>query len=208
MSDNGATEPLKAQTSARVEGRTAEDGRRRRGLDNRGRIIAAMLEIIRRGETASAEQVAAQADVGLRTVFRHFQDMDSLYREMSTVIEGELQTIAARPLKTADWRGRLMELIERRAMAFEKIAPFAIASMGYRQRSKFLQADHARLVKILRDVVEAELPANLPLDPASVEVLDLLLSFEAWSRLRCEQGLSLKEAKNALKLAITRIIAD
>ncbi len=81
MSDNGATEPLKAQTSARVEGRTAEDGRRRRGLDNRGRIIAAMLEIIRRGETASAEQVAAQADVGLRTVFRHFQDMDSLYRE-------------------------------------------------------------------------------------------------------------------------------
>jgi hypothetical protein len=30
--------------------------------------------------------VAGRADVGLRTVFRHFQDMDSLYREIGAVV--------------------------------------------------------------------------------------------------------------------------
>ena len=74
----------------------AEDGRRRRGEDNRAKIVAAMLEIIHAGEIApSAELVAQRADVGLRTVFRHFQDMDSLYREMSVVIGKELHAAAA-----------------------------------------------------------------------------------------------------------------
>ncbi|MFM8818949.1 MAG: TetR/AcrR family transcriptional regulator, partial [Phenylobacterium sp.] len=55
------------------------DGRRRRGLDSRDRIIAAMLDLAREGEVApGAERVAARAEVGLRTVFRHFRDMDSL----------------------------------------------------------------------------------------------------------------------------------
>jgi len=185
-----------------------QDGRRRRGQDNRGRIIAAMLDVIRSGETPTAELVAARADVGLRTVFRHFQDMDSLYREISTAIEGELRTITARPLKAHHWRDRLMELIERRAMAFETIAPFETASRGVRRRSKVLQADHLRLVKILRGVIEAELPTDPVLDRALVEVLDLLLSFEAWSRLRCEQGLTVTEAQNALKSAVSRMIGD
>ena len=56
-----------------------QDGRRRRGQDNRARIVAAMLEIIHGGELSpGAEQVAQRADVALRTVFRHFSDMDSL----------------------------------------------------------------------------------------------------------------------------------
>ena len=105
------------------------DGRRRRGMDNRARIVAAMLEIVRSGEVApTAEQVAARADVGLRTVFRHFQDMDSLYQEMSVAIEGELLAVAARPFRSEDWRGRVIELVARRAFAFEKVAPYQRAS--------------------------------------------------------------------------------
>ena len=72
------------------------DGRRRRGEDNRARIVAAMLEIIQEGEVSpSAEQVAERADVGLRTVFRHFSDMDSLYSEMSEAIEQMIADRAA-----------------------------------------------------------------------------------------------------------------
>ena len=73
------------------------DGRRRRGLDNRAKIVAALMEIVRSGEVApGAEQVAARADVGLRTVFRHFQDMDSLYSEVSALMEREFHAVAAR----------------------------------------------------------------------------------------------------------------
>lgn len=183
------------------------DGRRRRGQDNRARIVAAMLEIIHAGEVApSAEQVAQRADVGLRTVFRHFQDMDSLYREMSVVIAGELQEIADRPFKSQDWRERVMELIERRGGAFEKVGPFLRASTVFRYRSKFLDVDNVRLVTALRDILKAQLPPAVARDQLKLEALDLLLSYESWSRLRREQGLSPKRTQETLTATVRRLL--
>ena len=166
------------------------DGRRRRGLDSRDRIIAAMLDLMREGEVApGAERVAARAEVGLRTVFRHFRDMDSLYAEMSRAIEGELADLIARPLEAHDEAGRLAEILARRAEVFERIFPFKHASGAHRHRSAFLERGHARTVSVLRDMLVRELPIACS-DPVRREALDLLLSFEAWSRLRREQGLN------------------
>jgi AcrR family transcriptional regulator len=185
----------------------AVDGRRRRGQDNRARIVAAMLEIIHAGEVApSAEQVAQRADVGLRTVFRHFRDMDSLYREMSVVIAGELQTVAETPFRSTEWRERVLELIERRAWAFEKVGPFLRASTVFRYRSKYLEVDNTRLVAALREILKRQLPPEVARDQLKVEALDLLLSFEAWSRLRREQGLSPKRAREVLAAAVRRLL--
>ena len=39
------------------------------------------------------------------------------------------------------------------------------------------------------------------------EALDLLLSYEAWSRLRHDQGLSVKRAKETLEAAVRRLLA-
>jgi len=190
-----------------VTQQSAQDGRRRRGQDNRARIVAAMLEIIQGGELSpSAELVAARANVGLRTVFRHFKDMDSLYREMSEVIEGELRTLVDRPFKAQTWKARVIELVARRAEVFERIAPFKRASDAYRHRSRFLEGDSARLVTALREILIRELPAEVAGDTARVEILDLLLSWESWSRLRREQGLSVENAKATLEAAIGRIV--
>ncbi|MDB5425716.1 MAG: transcriptional regulator [Phenylobacterium sp.] len=184
------------------------DGRHLRSADSRARIVAAMLEIVRDGEVSpSAEQVAARADVGLRTVFRHFKDMDSLYREMTVVIEAEMRVIVARPFTAPDWRGRLVELIGRRGAVFEKIAPFKRASDVGRHRSKFLEADNARLIATLREILEAQLPPHISDDALKLEILDLLLSFESWSRLRHGQGLSPRQAQDALEAAVRRLIA-
>ena len=183
------------------------DGRRRRGQDNRARIVAAMLDIIHAGDMApSAEQVAQRADVGLRTVFRHFQDMDSLFREMSAVIMGELEAVASTPFKSHDWKGRVVELVERRAWAFEKVGPFLRAASLMRRRSKYMDVDHTRLVKALREILKQQLPPVVARDQLKLEALDLLLSFEAWSRLRREQGLSPKRARETLETAVRQIL--
>jgi len=184
------------------------DGRRRRGIDNRARIVAAMMEMVRADEIApSAERVAARADVGLRTVFRHFQDMDSLYREMSLSIEREIRAIIDQPLQAAPGQERVVELIGRRARAFETIAPFRRAAEAFRHRSKFLGSDYARLQTQLRAILERELPPEVAGDPLKLEALDLLLSFEAWARLRRDQGLSVDEAKAVLESAARALIA-
>jgi AcrR family transcriptional regulator len=195
-------------SSAVAVARTA-DGRRRRGEDNRAKIVAAMLEIIHAGDLApSAEQVAARADVGLRTVFRHFQDMDSLYREMSVVISSELHTAAQTPFKSEDWRERVVELIGRRSWAFEKVGPFLRASAVFRHRSKFLDADNADFATALRTILKRQLPPAVARDQARLEILDLLLSFETWSRLRREQGLTPKRAREVLETAVRRMLGD
>ena len=198
---------LKLQT-ADANPTPAIDGRRRRGQDNRARIVTAMLEIIHGGDLSpSAEQVASRADVGLRTVFRHFQDMDSLYREMSVVIEGELRAVVDRPFRSDDWRERVVELIYRRSEVFERIGPFKRASDAFRHRSKFLEGDGARLTAALREILVRELPADVAADGPKLEILDLLLSYETWARLRRDQDLSLKRAHQALDIAVRRLIS-
>ena len=184
------------------------DGRRRRGQDNRARIVAAMMEIIHAGQVApSAELVAERADVGLRTVFRHFQDMDSLYREIGAVVGRKVRAILDAPLAAEAWPERLIETVARRGEAFETIAPFKRAADVFRHRSKYLGSDYAGLVVELRNILTQELPPEILRDKARVEALDMLLSFEAWSRLRREEDLSVKRAQEVLEAAVRRLIA-
>jgi AcrR family transcriptional regulator len=183
------------------------DGRRRRSQDSRARIVAAMLDLIHGGEVApGAEQVAERAQVGLRTVFRHFKDMDSLYREMSHEIESELRRVVLRPFKAEAWRERILELIDRRSQAYEKIAPFKRASDAHRHTSRFLAGDQGRLAAESREILKRLLPPEVARDQIKFETLDLLLSYEVWSRLRREQGLTARRARGVLEVAVARAL--
>ena len=62
--------------------------------------------------------MAETAKVGLRTVFRHFDDMDSLYREMSELIEAMVHPTMFRPYQAEHWRDRVRELAARRVEVF------------------------------------------------------------------------------------------
>jgi AcrR family transcriptional regulator len=183
------------------------DGRRKRSEDSRARIVAAMLELVHRGEMApGAEQVAAHAGVGLRTVFRHFNDMDSLYREMSSAIEAEIMDVAARPLKGETWREKLSDMIARRAGAFEKMAPYQRAAAVHRHRSPYLVAGHERFTSTCRAYLTAILPNDIVSQPGLLESLDLMLSFETWSRLRREQNLTARRARAVIEETVQKLI--
>ena len=184
------------------------DGRRRRSQDSRARIVGALLELVREGNPSpSAEAVATRAKVGLRSVFRHFDDMDSLYREMTAVIEAELMSLIANSLQGETWRERLLALVDRRSNAFEAVAPFRSASDLLRQRSPFLQEAHARMNGFLRAVLVNVLPDELAADPLRLEALDMAMSFEAWRRLRADQGLELEPARETVRALVTSLTA-
>lgn len=181
----------------------AVDGRRRRSQDSRARIVQAMLELVREGDISpSAELVATRADVGLRTVFRHFRDLESLYREMSAVIEAELMALAHTPFKATAWRDRVLELVERRGWAYERIAPFKRASEVHRHHSPAPALDNAKLVEVARAILRRELPPELARDRVRFEAIDLLLSFDAWNRLRRDQDLSPRRSTEVLQAMI------
>ena len=184
------------------------DGRRKRSEDSRARIVAAMLELVQDGEMApGAEQVAAHAGVGLRTVFRHFNDMDSLYREMSAAIEAEIMEVAAKPLKGETWREKLSDMIARRAGAFEKMAPYQRAAVVHRHRSPYLEDGHERFNATCRAYLMAILPKDVAARPTMLESLDLMLSFETWSRLRREQNLTARRARAVVEDIVEKLLA-
>lgn len=171
------------------------DGRRQRADANKRRIALAMLDLVRTGETApSADRVAEAAGVGRRTVFRLLNDMEGVYREMHAVMVERLAPTFAAPLKATAWRGKLDELIERRARMFEEMLPIKTAADAIRLNSPFLQGEHKKLTLAQREAVLAVLPASVTAQAELVEALDLTLSFEAWRRLRYEQRLPVKQA--------------
>jgi len=184
------------------------DGRRQRTVDSRARIVGAMLELTAAGHiSVSAELVAERASVGLRTVFRHFNDMDSLYREMSLAVEARLRREVSFDFASARWREQLVELTRRRTAIFERIAPYKRAEAAHRHRSKVLADDIDRLNTFMRDMLRSVVPAAVSRDPVLFEALDLMLSFECWERLRRDQGLSPRRAREVLEGAVGKLIA-
>jgi AcrR family transcriptional regulator len=183
------------------------DGRHRRSERSRARIVDALLELVLAGKTTpNAEEVAATAKVGIRSVFRHFNDMESLYREMSLRLESEFMQAAKLPFTSTDWRGKLVEMIDRRFAVFERIAPYRRAADGYRLRSPALQADIEKLDRFLRMRLQYVVPAEA-LDTDRIEVLDMILSFEGWNRLRHTQGLSPDAARRVTDVTVERLLA-
>jgi AcrR family transcriptional regulator len=185
----------------------APDGRRHRSQKSQARIVNAMLELVAKGNLApSADQIADIAKVGRRSVFRHFSDMDSLYREMSDSIAATMGSIALQPFQASDWVGQVLELVDRRAMGFEKMKPFLLAAQVHRHRSAFLKTSHARFVEMLRTVLLGIVPKQVAGDAVTVEALDMLLSFESWCRLRDDQGLGVAKSRRVLKQAIEALL--
>ena len=184
------------------------DGRRKRADDNRRRIALAMLELVRAGETKpSADQVAEAAGVGRRTVFRLFDDMEGVYREMHAEMTSRLAPMFAAPFKATTWRERVDELIERRARMFEEMLPIKTAADAHRYASEFLQNEHRKITKLQRNTMLAVLPQSIVSQTERVSALELTLSFEAWRRLRYEQRLPIKQAIATLRLMVKALLS-
>lgn len=183
------------------------DGRIRRSQTSQQKIVNAMLALVAEGHmTPSAEQVAERAGIGLRSVFRHFKDMDSLYREMTRALIATIDDALRQPFKSLEWRARVLELVDRRAAVYEKLAPFLRAGQAQRQRSPVLAENHQRFVEALRQILISLLPREAVRDDQLVEAVDLLVSFEAWQRLREDQGLTAAKAQRVLKATIDAVL--
>lgn len=178
-----------------------QDGRRLRSAASRRRIVEAMRDLIREGTVSPrAEEVAARADVGLRSVFRHFDDMESLYREIGDLILADIAPMLELPPPSGTAEEILQEMIDRRTKLFERIMPFRVAADMNAHRSPFLAEDRTLMNSTLRDIMRSSLPASLRKDKVVVDALDAVLSVDFWRRLRFDQRLSISQARKVVEL--------
>lgn len=177
----------------------APDGRRKRSVRSREKIIQALFDLVRAGDIdVSAQRVANKAGISLRTVFRHFEEVDHIYKEITSRIEDEVTPMVIAPFKAGDWRGRLREVIDRRAKIYEHIMLLKLAGWIRRFGSDTLMERHRQFVVAERAMLESLLPKTLLEQHALLNALDTGLSFEAWRRYRQDLNLLPEDARKAM----------
>jgi len=124
-----------------------------------------------------AARVAEQAGVGLRTVFRHFEDMGGLYAQVTERLEAEILPIVMTPWASSEWRGRLRELGARRAGIYERILPFKVAANLRRFQSDWLMAAYKRFLTMERSGLAGILPPAIRDDVELFSALEMATAF-------------------------------
>jgi AcrR family transcriptional regulator len=185
----------------------ASDGRRQRSERSRKCIVDALIRLIRGQEILpSAERVSEEANVGLRTVFRHFEDMDSLYQEVVEQIEAEIDPLINRPFVATDWREQLLELIERNAQVFERIMPFKTQSNARMLQSVYLQEKHRSAVERAIERLRGMLPEHVCNNKILFSALWAAMCFDIWCVLRNDQNNTPEEAKQVMRLSVDALL--
>lgn len=187
----------------------SSDGRVRRGVENRDRIVEAVVELVRKGRSRpSADEIAAAAGTGTRTVFRQFTDMEGLFAAVGVRMQAEiLPLVDPSPIEgTAEERAR--ELVDRRVRIFERLAPFRLSGMPHRDSSAVVRGGQRALDTWSRTQLSETFAVELRRAPSEViEALDALTSFEAWDRLRHAQRLSPAKASEVMVRGVLALLA-
>ena len=173
------------------EGGPHPDGRRERSRSSRRRIIEAMMDLVAGGDIdPSAAKVAEKAGVGLRTVFRHFDDKEAIYREIDELLWAAYGQTFEAPFSSGKWQEQLFELIERRALIYEEIAPFRIASSLQRYRSPILMERYRFMLGKERESLHRILPQAVLDDEPRARAILLAVSFDSWRLFRQDEEMS------------------
>lgn len=183
------------------------DGRRQRSERSKLAIVDAMIDLIMGGQMEpSAAEIAERAGVSARTVFRHFEEMDSLYSEITERMEAEIMPIIQQPFTGAGWQAQLDQLLERRAMIYERIMPLKIASSIRRFSSDYLMINYQRFLHLERTGLENVLPDRVRRNATTLSAIEMCAGFQTWRRLRQDQNLTVAQAASVVKLTIARLL--
>lgn len=188
------------------------DGRRLRSARTRQLIVEAYVDLLREDPSVpTAAQIARRAGVSVRSVFERFSDLHelrvaaadhSLHQATALATAGDLQ---------GDRATRLKNHVERRGAVCEAWLPLWRAVMVNKGESpelnnRVLLARQA-IVRRIEMMYRPEL-STLPEEQRRrlVIVLEALIDFESWARMREDKGLSIAEACEVWTKAINRLL--
>lgn len=183
------------------------DGRRARSVVSRSRIIKAIVELVAEGDPdPSATTVAERTGISLRTVFRHFEEKDTILHAIDDLLVAAYQPVFAAPYRSDGWKDRLFELIERRCAVNEAAAVFRISAVMERYRSPFVAEKYRRLYAAEKRMLDAVLPTELQTSTNAGREVLIACSFDSWRLLRQDEELSADQTIAAIKQLISQIL--
>lgn len=197
-------------TAALFSDELPQDGRRARRHRSRDLAVDAFLDLLAEGVVRpTAQLVAERSGVSLRSIFRIFDDVETLHtaaaaRQLTRVRHLFVDVAAEGAL--AERVDAMVEIHER---LYESVAPIRRAALRAAPESAPLRDQLARIRAWQRAELERVFAQELVrLDDATTNALEMVLTFEAWDHLRTAQGLSQGEARSAVARASLALLAQ
>ena len=187
------------------------DSRAARSARTRRAIVDAMRALHDDGELRpTAPRIAERAGVSVRTVWQHFDDLETLMVEAGRrdleIASGFVEEIDA----DLPVRERISALVDQRARMYEAMAPPWRAARLHAPFSAQIRANRDRMMDLARAQV-AELFAS---EIAGCDDADTLLDalvvatgWATWESLRTDIHLDVEAARKALALWLSRLLS-
>jgi len=167
------------------------DGRRMRSDRSRQLIVKSMLHLVNEGNLQpTAQQVADHASVGIRSVFRHFEDMESIFEMANELSRDHYTGLFSGGNREGSLQQRILHATQYHAEAYETLGNMLLSVIGRRWNSAVMRKNYATHQRNLRKDLDQWLPELKNLTPSRREAVDAIASFEYWHRLRGIQSLS------------------
>ena len=187
----------------------SSDGRRQRSERSQTAIIEAALALMDEGALVpTAQQIADRAGVGIRSFFRHFADMDSLFLAADELLISSYEALFEVDNRAGTLSERVVRAIDLYGNAFDQLRSIILCTQAQLWRSPKLRENYAWHQKRLRKELELWLPEVAALPKDRREALHAVASFDMWHRLREHQGLSLKASSDIVTSLVNDLIAS
>ncbi len=201
MENTGSTEQLTTARSANPDGRLA------RGEKSREKILSALFSLYEQGVLVpTAQQVADESGMGIRTVFRQFSDMEALFVQGDAILQ---QRFLERPVFKPEGNldERIQQLVNNRFSVLEDYAPYIRSTLVQIWRYETLRNNYRLLVNDLRKLMFKSIP-ELKDKPKHVQcAAEAALGFEVWDRYRTQNRLSKADTVESMKVSLKALLA-
>jgi len=187
----------------------AVDGRRLRSERSRQAIVDAALALQEEGILVpTAQQISDRAGVGIRSFFRHFEDMEALFQAADDSIRDSYEALFLGGDREGTVAERIEHAVERHADAYESVSNIVLGTRAQLWRYEVLRKNYARNQRGLRKDLDDWLPELKSLPRGEREAVDAIASFETWNRLRETQGLSKKASVEIVVNLLKSVIPE
>jgi AcrR family transcriptional regulator len=187
------------------------DGRARRSLRTREAIVDATIALLEEGDLRpTAPRVAERAKVSVRSVFQHFDDLETLHASVAERLVERVAVLVLPVPSDLPLAERLDRFVRQRTLLLEAVTPIRRAADVHGPFSTEITArlrdGQAFLREELVNTFEPELRAAGDERDDVLDSLDTVLSWATWEGLRSALGRDQATAERVVRRLAERAL--
>jgi AcrR family transcriptional regulator len=193
--------------------RIPRDGRSARAVRTRQAVVEALLILIEEGELRpTSKAIAERAGVSERTIFQHFEDLETLFRAAADRMgEGIVRNLGVIPCD-GPLDERLELYLDELTFLHESMTPIRRASRLHEPFSPTIRCAlgtwRANLRRGIENVFAIELE-RWPNDESrrkAIEALALIATWSSWENMRTNSGFTCVQAREVLEFGLRSLL--